>query len=105
MAVYKAVNGRRRASLTPCQRRGGDRATVLIAAVIVSVLASGCGTLLNMADGCRPFGGVAYDVDYTINGSGEGDDLPFSLAGDTLTLPVTTYSAIKKWRAPPVNDE
>jgi uncharacterized protein YceK len=78
---------------------------------------SGCGTLLNLGEkDSSPYGGVQMDSKIIAQGvplgpaawTGDVDissfwplamiDLPFSLVGDTLTLPITIASAIQKQR-------
>ena len=68
--------------------------------LVLAVLCPGCGTIINSnwAEGgaSLPYGGVILDY-----GMGTGKelgcgpwwflDMPFSLAGDTLLLPINTY--------------
>ena len=87
----------------------------MFAAALVCMLASGCGTFLNLDGKERldlssvpvdeikhrrapfPFGGVANDVAWMrdakqpIDAIGAAIDVPFSLAGDVVTMPWVTY--------------
>ena len=70
---------------------------LLLAALLL--LTPGCGTLLNLGFGPKPFGGVGADCFMAGECLDEPQtlpfvlfwlaDLPFSLLGDTLTLPYT----------------
>ncbi|MBW3541200.1 MAG: hypothetical protein KY476_13105 [Planctomycetes bacterium] len=78
-------------------------------AVITVLSFSGCGTLLNIEGKtdrpCSPYGGVAYSVDIAVHGTGYADDvflqpltaldIPFSLVGDTATLPFIVCQRIQ----------
>ena len=82
--------------------------TKILGSVMVAVLAagSGCGTMANMERRNRPlmgrmlpgdphpFGGVSQDVQWISSGGIAGAlwfaaDLPLSLVGDLVTLPIT----------------
>ena len=77
---------------------------VWLAALIASLMLSGCGSLLNYAmwdDGPRIYGGVYIDV----TGQGWANDrlgwvdLPFSFAFDTVTFPILlTFEIIKEFK-------
>ncbi len=80
-------------------------ATVCTAGVLVSQ--AGCGTVLNMGAGTCPirdhpiiYGGVGIDVEYLATQDFPLGfllallDLPFSLVGDTLTLPWSVAATV-----------
>lgn len=79
-----------------------------LCAMVILASLLGCGTIGNMDHERTPYGGVAADVNHAINGQGLVEDIitvplavmdiPFSMVGDTITLPVTSFSSYAKWR-------
>ena len=76
---------------------------------VTIVLASllGCGTIHNLETERKPYGGVVRDCLCTVHGNWlfVGPempapigliDIPFSLVGDTVTLPITLYSSLNE---------
>ncbi len=84
-------------------------ASCLAAVLVVSV--SGCATAINMQQAAmrKPYGGVNMCLDDFFGGSEAGDcvlqrywpiwllDKPFSLFGDTVTLPYTLWVQRESW--------
>ena len=67
----------------------------------------GCGTTANLHEERKPYGGVVRDCLCTVHGNWlfVGPempapigliDIPFSLVGDTVTLPITLYSSLNE---------
>ena len=100
------------------------RQTMLMIALVTACLTlAGCGTVMNIAKpgpkGSLIYGGVVSDVDCFLpqtwgqwKGGGKviwgwtfaAIDLPFTIVGDTLTLPLTIPWAIQAWLdEPPTN--
>jgi uncharacterized protein YceK len=101
---------------------------IKVAAALLLTATSGCGTLLNLDGKERfdfsslnphpanyvlkyqrpmfPFGGVANDIAWIKDATQPIDsifsvaDLPFSLAGDILTLPWTSYAFLRGEQRP-----
>jgi uncharacterized protein YceK len=76
---------------------------------VMLVLASflGCGTIDNLEEERKPYGGVVRDCLCTVHGNWlfVGPempapmgliDIPFSVVGDTVTLPITMYSSLNE---------
>jgi uncharacterized protein YceK len=76
---------------------------------VMFILASclGCGTIHNLDEERKPYGGVVHDCLWTVHGNWlfVGPevpaplgliDIPFSLVGDTVTLPITMYSSLNE---------
>jgi uncharacterized protein YceK len=92
---------------------------ITLLAALTSI--TGCGTLLNLGEkDSPPYGGVILDSEIVAQGVPLGlaawshdidvpsfwplalIDLPFSLAGDTVTLPITVTTFIQKQRESPL---
>jgi uncharacterized protein YceK len=86
------------------------RRIVLLACVGLAALSGGCGTLLNTTyftpdeGGERVYGGVRLDAEVIEDGYGQRSplvialflaDLPFTLIGDTVSLPYTVALAMR----------
>jgi uncharacterized protein YceK len=86
------------------------RRSVLLVCVGLAVLSGGCGTLLNTTyftpdeGGERIYGGVRLDAEVIDDGYGQRSplvialflaDLPFTLIGDTVSLPYTLTLAMR----------
>jgi uncharacterized protein YceK len=83
---------------------------------------SGCGTLFNLGQDAQPYGGVVLETQIIASGVPQGlypfipdfdvpqlwplavVDMPFSLVGDTLTLPITLAIAMQKQYADPLQN-
>ena len=94
------------------------RTAVIVCCLLVAPLLGGCGTAVNLANERSPYGGVATDLGCSWGGllsltpfvepdphypAGFGfflglaafADTPFSLVGDTVTLPIILKAALE----------
>jgi hypothetical protein len=88
-----------------------------LVAVLAASLAAGCGTFANLqgrenaGPGCgtekpRPFGGVSRDVRWSNEGYGVFlADVPLSLVGDLVTLPVVLLTSSEEDKGPKTQKE